>query len=692
MRRVVTWIAGFAVVLQLSASGWREVESLETDGYSYVEGLDPFSRAGSFGPGDARIGAYTPEILRWGTQRNVGVEFSGGLFSNRVDFGLSDQRRTTANYTPRLMPFGGPLEYSQGRNFSFTLDEPLRNIPADADFIQFYQYAMPFRDSSGELELSIGEYGSLTSILRSELPVERLQLSTELSWREFGNFRDGNDVMLTESLDQKNPKVRYIDEADDQDIYEIRSIETSGKVTISPTQSLEFNGKYTESEGVFFPELRMDAEYDRGSNISAVYHIQNPSAGVQRLSIRAFSAKADQELNDRWRQSKLDNLEAPARDDFSTRANSRSSTQGFDFRAIKEFYDLQIGFGMRQYWQDWEALTETLGVESAMLPVINQSNLGAYLEAERFLGNFLLSAAVRIDQLDTEVDGDIGFIRRYRSDVTRRERDSALSLSVRLDYDLTDWSSWYVEVGHAARTPDPNEMYVQYMYERAPGNELVWVGNPDLDSVKNTSMDMGIEINLRRFKFRINGFYSNVVDMIYLEDISPMIRPESGGVFLGTAMSYNNVDAVLHGGNAYLDFRINDAFTLTGGVEFTQGRKKQLDGLSGDRDLAELQPLRAKLALEYNNRLWFGKVELQMAEAQYAVDESISETALDGYTVVNLLLGYYLTRNLLFTLGVENLSDQSYSTKNVNIRNPFTNYGVSNEPGRFVYMSLKWGF
>src|SRR5690606_28848932 len=153
-----------------------------------------------------------------------------------------------------------------------------------------------------------------------------------------------------------------------------------------------------------------------------------------------------------------------------------------------------------------------------------------------------------------------------------RERDSALSLSVRLDYDLTDWSSWYVEVGHAARTPDPNEMYVQYMYERAPGNELVWVGNPDLDTVKNTSMDMGIEINLRRFKFRINGFYSNVVDMIYLEDISPMIRPESGGVFLGTAMSYNNVDAVLHGGNAYLDFRINDAFTLTGGVEFTQGR------------------------------------------------------------------------------------------------------------------------
>ena len=692
MRGVGTFVCLALVASQVLASGWREVETLETDGYTYIEGLDPFSRLDSFDPSDSNIGTYTPEILRWGSQRNLGLEYSGGLFSNRIDFGLTGQPRTTANFTPRLMPFGGPLEYSQGRDFSFTLDEPDGLYSTDADFIEFYQYAMPFRESSGEIEFSYGEFGSMTSMMRTKVPMDSFQFSADLSWREFGNYRDGDDVLLTDSLDRENPKVRYIDEAQGKDIYRIKEIETNGIYNFTKNQSLEFSGKYSDAQGVFFPELRMDAEYDRGSNVSAVYHIKNPSAGVQKLSIRAFSANAQQELNDRWRYSKVTALEEPTIEDYSTRANSRSFTQGFDFKAIKDFSDSTIGFGMRRYWQHWEANSETMGVGNAMLPDVNQSNFGAYLEGQRFLGNFLFSGAVRIDQLDTEADGDIGFMRRYRSDVARNIQDSAVSASVRVNYDITDNSSVYLEVGHAARAPDPNEMYVQYQYERAPGNELVWLGNPNLDSVKNTSIDAGIEIELKRFKFRMSSFYSDVSDMIYLENISPTIEPESGGVFLGTAMSYNNVDAFLYGGEAYLDFQISESFKIVGGVELMKGRKRTLDGLSGDEDLAELPPVRGRVSIEYNNRLWFGKFEVQMAEATLSVDESISETSLDGYTVLNVLIGYYLTDNLLWTIGVENITDQAYSTKNVNIRNPFTNYGISNEPGRFVYMSLKYGF
>lgn len=692
MKGVGTFVCFLLVASQVLASGWREVETLEMDGYTYIEGLDPFSRLDSFDPSDANIGTYTPEILRWGTQRNLGVEYSGGLFSNRIDFGLSGQPRTTANFTPRLMPFGGPLEYSQGRNFSFTLDEPVGLSSSDADFIEFYQYAMPFRESSGEVEFSYGEFGSMTSMVRTKLPMDSLQISTDLSWREFGNFRDGDDVLLTDSLDRENPKVRYIDEAEGKDIYRIKEFATSGSYTFSKNQTLEFSGKYSDAQGVFFPELRMDAEYDRGSNVAAVYHIKNPSDGVQKLSIRAFTANAQQELNDRWRHSKITALEEPELEDYSTRASSRSYTQGIDFKAVKDFADSKIGFGMRRYWQHWEANSETMGAINAMLPDVNQSNFGAYLEGQGFLGNFMISGAVRIDQLDTQVDGDLGFMRSYRSDVARRIQDNAVSASVRMNYDLSDFSSVYMEVGHAARAPDPNEMYVQYQHERAPGNELVWLGNPELESVKNTSFDAGIEVDLRRFKFRMSGFYSHVDDMIYLENISTTIEADGSGAFLGTAMSYNNVNAELYGGEAYLDLQISESFKIVGGVELMKGKKRSLDGLSGDADLAELPPVRAKVAVEYNNRLWFGKFEVKMAEAKLNVDESISETPLDGYTVLNVLIGYYLTDNLLWTVGVENISDQAYSTKNVNIRNPFTNYGISNEPGRFVYMSLKYGF
>ena len=691
MKGFCSVIAFIALGALAWGTGWREVEVLRVDGRSlYVEGADPFARQLNYDLSNLDTQGLYPEILRWGTQRNVAVDYSGGLFSNRIDLNLEGQKRTSASYTPRLMPFGGPISYAQGRDFSFTLDEPAGYESDDFDFVDYYQYAIPFYESSGEMEFSVGEYGSLTSTLKTNLPMNNLQMAFDVSWREFGDFRDGNDVMLTDSLDLENPKVRYLDEAKGHDIYRILQLETNGKYTFSPSQYLEFNGRYSDADEVFFPELRMDAAYDRGTNVSAVYHVKNPSASVQNLSIRAFAGNAQQELNDRWRYSKIRDLEEPEMEDYSSRAQSRSYTRGFDFKAIKDFSDSQIGFGMRRYWQRWEAESEVRGNVRDMLPLINQSNLGAYLEGQRYIGNFMLSGAIRIDQLDTEVDGDLQIIRKYRPNITRRIQDSALSASVRLNYDVSDNALVYTEFTHAARSPDPNEMYVQYQYERAPGNTLLWLGNPNLESVKNTSLNAGFEANVKGLNFEIKGFYSRVQDMIYLENFTTAI--DEGGNFIGTAMSYNNVDAMLWGGEVNLEVKLMDSFKLKGGLEILRGKKTRLDGLSADDDLAEMPPMRTHVALEYNNQLWFSKLEVQMAEAQPNVDESISESPLDGYTVFNFVLGYYLTDNLLWTVGVENITDQAYSTKNVNIRNPFTNYGVSYEPGRFVYVSLKWGF
>jgi iron complex outermembrane receptor protein len=671
------------------ASAWDEVESLSTNGYTYVEGLDPFAKQIIFDRTSIQIGKFGPESLRWGEQRNLGKDYSEGLFSERPDLGLGGGNRTETNYTPRLMPFGGPLAYGQGRDFSFTFDESREIEFEDAGFLEFYQHAIPFYKSSGEVEVSYGEFGSLTSRLTTTVPSDVSQIALDVSWKEFGDYRDGNQVLLTDSLDLENPKERYIDEATGRDIYRMRQIESNGKYNFSKTQYVEFEGKFSDNQGVYFPELRMDAEYDRGSNVSAVYHVQNPSASVQKLSVRAFSSNAQQELNDRWRVSRERSIEADLNQDYSTKANSRSNTQGIDFKAVKDFSDSQIGFGMRRYWQEWDATSETLGIVNDMLPTVSQSNFGAYLEGRRYLGNFLLSGAIRIDQLDTEVDGNIGFIRRYRTSVERRIQDSALSASARLNYAINDKSSIYMELSHSSRAPDPNEMFVQYQYERAPGNELIWLGNPELESVKNTSLHSGFSLDMKRVKIDVSAFYARVQDMIYLENITPAI--DQAG-FLGTAISYNNIDANLWGGEASMQVNLADSLVFTGAVELIRGEKTTLDGLSGDRDLAELPPLSARLALEYDDKAWFGKFELRMAEAQLNVDESLSESPLDGYTVLNTLIGYYITENLLITIGVENITDQAYATRNVNIRNPFTRYGLSNEPGRFIYVSFKWGF
>jgi iron complex outermembrane receptor protein len=235
-------------------------------------------------------------------------------------------------------------------------------------------------------------------------------------------------------------------------------------------------------------------------------------------------------------------------------------------------------------------------------------------------------------------------------------------------------------------------MFVQYAYERAPGNQLFWVGNPDLDAVKNSSVDAGFSVDYEVLKCNVNVFYSVVEDLIYLEDFSATIEGEEGGAFIGTAMGYNNLNAILYGGEASLALQMGSSLSLSASVDFLKGRKSSLDGLSADPDLAEIPPIRARMAMEYDFRLGFLRSELLLAEAMLAVDESVSEAALDGYTVWNLLAGVYVSENLLVTVGVENLSNQAYATRNGNIRNPFSTYSVPNEPGRFAYVSLKWGF
>ena len=690
MMRLSSLLLALGLGLLSSQAQWLDEETLRFErGQLYREDRNPFEWQGSFDLSNVDTGRAAPEILRWGSQRNVAGDHSGGMFSERLSLGGSS--RNSSNFSPRLMPFGGPLLYAQGRSLDISFERPDPLDFAEADIIDYYQYAIPYQEGSGVAEVSYGEFGSLTASMETNIPMETLDINVRVSTKEFGDYRDGDDMLLTDSLDKNNPKVAYTDQAKNRDIYRIREFETSGKYVFSENQYLEFNGQYSDAQGVYFPELRLDAEYDRGSNVSATYHIQNPSSSLQSLSFRAFSSNAQQELNDKLRETKITNLENPLPEDYSTRSNSRSFTQGFDFKAIKDFSDGKISFGMLRYWQEWEAISETLGDRSEMLPLINQSNFAAYLEGQRFLGRTTISAAMRIDQLDTEVDGNLGLLKKYRNVGQRQIQDSALSASLQFQYDLTDEIRLYSEVSHSVRAPDPNEMYIQYEYQRAPGNQLLWLGNPDLESVKNTSFDAGVEIQFEKFKLRMNGFLSRVQDLIYLENIGPALE-ENGFSTLGTAYSYENIDAEIYGGDASLEFRLNDRMKLVGSIEFLKGTKTQLDGFSADEDLGEMPPVRGRIALEYDNDLWFGKVEWRGAEALTNVDESISEAPLDGYSVVNLLIGYYVAENLLVTVGVENLSDQSYSTRNVNIRNPFSNYGVSNEPGRFVYLSLKWGF
>ncbi len=693
MKKLLAVWFGLSSCWLTQAAEWVELESYWTSQDSLYWGD---SRLGSDGVQNGtrdltfqELRNLMPEIRSWGEQRNVAVDYSAGVFNNRLDLGLGFDSPGLTNFSPRLMPFGGPLSYSQGRDFTFRLEDS-EFVEQGQGFLDYYRLDLPFDDTKTVVEASFGQFDSMTASLESEVNMGAMQMDVKTALREFGNFTDGKGVRLTDSLDLANPKFRYSDDADSRSIYSIREYQMQGRYFISRDQQFQISGKYTDASDVYFPQLRMDALYDRGSTVSMAYMARRPSASLQNMTIRAYASNAQQLFNDRLRVSKFRFIENPEADDFFTEARSRSSAQGFEMSGTKEYVDGQIGFGLRWNNQEWDAVTNTLGVISQMLPDISQTLMGGFIEGQRYVGNFQISGTLQIDQQETTANGSQIILRRYRNFAPKRADNSSLRSSMKLLYEINDNSNAYVQLGYSVRAPDPHELFLQYQHEQAPGNLLLWLGNPDLDEVRNTSMDIGYTARTRKLSFSMKGFYSFIQDLIYIENLNP--NQIGGEQFIGTAISYNNIDALVFGGDLEVALDFTKNLRLEGGVEMLKGKKRRLNTFSGDEDLAEMPPLQGHVALSFDNDQIFGKFEVRMADAQLDVDESISEVRLDSYTILNLMMGYNLTTNTLWTVGVENIGDQVYTRQNANIRNPFTNYGIVNETGRFVFMSLKWQF
>lgn len=678
------WILLFG----LAALGLRAVAQSEDSPYWNDAGSIQWQRGNN--SSELSLGELRnliPEARFWredSASPDVGV--SG--FQARVDLGLGDTRRTSANFAPRLVPFGGPLSYSQGRDFSFTLDEPGESMDSP-DLLGYYRIDLPLERNTMRAEGSFGDFGSHRAYFHATTSSETTTIDWEASYRELGDYRDGNGVRLSKSLDYDTPKFAYIPDTKDQSTYRISEVSADGRVVITPYHWLSFQTRYTEAQDVLFPELRMDAEYDRANSFSTTYHVFKPSASLENLSVRVFASIADQELNDRWRVSKFRSIPEATLQQYSTRAMSKSESIGLDFRAEKELPDSHMGFGLRWNWQYWDMLSETMNVNTRLIPLIDQTNLSTYIEGDKYFGNFEFSGAVRFDQFETEPKDSLALLRNYRPSAPFMIRENGLSSRGRLRYLLTDSTQLFMELGHSVRLPDPHELYLQYEQPQAPGNTLAWVGNPNLRSVKNTSLDLGYISRMQYFQVELKGFYSFINDLIYLEMLDPGSFEASP---LGTIRSFSNIDARLYGADLLLGLDLSDSLRLQGSLAYLHGSKHRMDGYSGDDDLSEMPPIQGSVAVVFKGERWFGRAEIQVADSQLKVDQAIQEVSLEGYTIFNLVAACNLSQNTLWAVGVDNLGDQVYSIRNVNSRNPFSNFNVVNESGRFIYTSLRVSF
>ena len=294
-------------------------------------------------------------------------------------------------------------------------------------------------------------------------------------------------------------------------------------------------------------------------------------------------------------------------------------------------------------------------------------NMALFTTLDKSLGDFSFNISARYDSTNISPDG------------AQRSNDyTGLNASVLSSYQINEANSLFLGFGQASRVPDARELY----FQSAMGME---VGTPDLKQTTNTELDFGYEVSNELFNLKVKGFYSMLSDYIYYQK---------------SLMKNNfvNIDATVYGAELAASVYASDDISIDTSLSYKKGEKSGALAGQSNTNLADIAPLRANLAVNYeymNNSI--ATIEAQVSDKWSDFDADNGEQELDAWSIVNLKVEHSVNKNFIFTVGVNNLLDEAYAISNTYtditlITSTSDDIMLLNEPGRYIYTNLTLKF
>ncbi|WP_457642592.1 TonB-dependent receptor [Persephonella sp.] len=537
---------------------------------------------------------------------------------------------------------------------------------------------------------SVGFTGGSYSYMSGNLQVyggsETVKVLFGISRQYSKPYESGEGKKITE---YPSGTAAYKDSEKDHTAFDIFNF--WGKVVITPNKENEvkISYAYDNAEDVLYPYLLMDAVYDRTHRVNLDY--TNKSLD---LKISTYWNTVKHDMQDKWRESSVPWTDGTkSTRGYMMKTLAKTKTYGFKVEKSYKLPFMKLTTGIDSYLRNWTADNELMTLDnSGMIPDVDIRNIGIYLKGDGKINRWILSAGLRYDNTKSEADKNaFGTANRnlydlYYSNYDLSQTDSYFSGNLIARYKFDKRSSVYIGFGHTVRVPDPEERFIALKKPDPPmvnPDKPDWVGNPNLDPTKNNEIDAGFEYYAGMFGIKGNIFYSKLTDYIYLTKIKSKDNTL-------TAMSYQNIDAHIYGGDITVLGVLTDTISIEAGAAYQRGKKDS--GNYTDSDLAEIPPLKTRLAVKYDNGNFYGLIETIYASKQDAVDEDVKEQETKSYYVVNLKGGFNLGSRIFVGGGVDNLLDKNYYTYLSYLRNPFMAGTKVPEPGRFFYMNVSLVF
>ena len=602
-----------------------------------------------------RSGIANDILIRGQKRDNISVEVDGtkvcGACPNRMDPPVS---HILANQIDEIVVTEGPYDVETFGVLSGGVKITTKK---------------PTKDLNGEVNLGYGSWNYMKVGATAKGGNDFIRMQVSASSESSDQYKDGNGNTIAQQIDNyaaNNPLdpeiqgTKLQDKYKDMKAYDKKSVMAKAFVSVTDDQELRLSYTANRSDDILYGNSKMDALYDDSNIYSVEYDINNISDIYKNANIQYYKSDVVHPMSTKYRV---------AATDITKEMTSKLETSMNGIK-LKNSFDIQnhtLLVGVDSSTRTWDGSYYKNGVLHMIPTSIDNAvtkNNALFAKLDKSMGNVDVSIGARYDLTKITLDG------------AQAENDySAINANVFSAYNLDKQSKLFLGLGQASRVPDARELY----FKSAMGG--LEVGTPDLKQTTNQEIDFGYETNNDNFTLKAKAFYSILSDYIYYQKSM-------------SANQFKNIDATVYGTELSASVYPTDELMIDAGVSYKKGQKKEALPGQSDKDLADIAPLRANMTFNYeymNNSI--ATLETQFSNKWNDVDSDNGEQVIDAYKVINLKVKHAINRSFDFTLGVNNLLDETYAVSNTYtdltlLTTANSDIMLMNEPGRYIYTNL----
>jgi len=523
----------------------------------------------------------------------------------------------------------------------------------------------------GEVLSKFGSYGFLSQGGCINGGNKDIQGLFGYNYSRMGQYRDGGGNKLTSFNPNYNEKGQNMRAFEKSDYWT--------KVDFKPRDGHELvvAASYGEGTDILTPRVAMDTETERTYLNKATYILSNLSSFSDELELSGYYNLIQHYPYGKFRIGTV----------HQRRIEAISYIAGAKIENKKQSDIALFKYGVDFYNRNWDGVVYNrftgATLNSWLFPNVNELDFGAYISGEKDIGKLSVEAGLRGDVYYTRAGDKLQFS-SAATDKNRRV-DLFPSADIFLKYFFTDEINAFAGTGLSTREPTAVERYIQ--------EGVSYYGNPNLKPCHNFETDFGIEADLFKILHgKVKGFYSYLNNFVYQQQVN-------------NVKSYTNIDAYIAGMDATGSVRFGKGFSVEGGVAFQEGGKYSQPPNNNNKYLAEVSPLKAKLAAVYDDKGVFATLEWVYSNAYTRYDSDAGEVFIKSWDVVNfrtscnigkLAKKHTILNGMNLHFGIDNIFDAKYAVANSYEFDPTDptgrNVRIVNEPGRFIYGSFSFVF